>query len=89
MEFMIKVSEAGCECYVQEMPDEDKPDYDEKRKKGERRLRFRRPPRAGAIIPDRHLQIHRRKDRKYFLNIKNHKQEIPLAFQSYPPKEDD
>ena len=49
MEFMIKVSEAGCECYVQEMPDEDEPDYEEKRKSGERRVRFRRGPRPGGL----------------------------------------
>jgi len=34
MTFMIKVSEAGCECSVQEMPDENEPEYDEKRKSG-------------------------------------------------------
>jgi len=84
MEFMIKVSEAGCECYVQEMPDEDEPDYDEKRKAGERRLRFRRPPRAGAIVPDRRLKIRRKKDLRYFMDLKRHNQEIPMAFAPYP-----
>ena len=51
MEFMIRVSEAGCECYVQEMPDEDEPDYEEKRKAGERRLRWRRGPRPWGYHP--------------------------------------
>ncbi len=83
MEFMIKVSEAGGECYVQEIPDEDEPDYEEKRKLDERRLRFRRGPRAGAIVPDRRLQIRRKKDRKNFIEMKKHNHEIPLAFQSY------
>lgn len=89
MEFMIKVSEAGCECSVQKMPDENEPDYDEKRKAGERRLRYRRPPRAGAIVPDRRLQIRRQKDKKHFMVLKKHVQKIPLAFQSYPTIEED
>ena len=83
VKFMIKVSEAGCECSVQEMPDENTPEYDEKRTGKERRLRFRRPPRAGAIIPDRRLHIRRKEDLKYFLRLKNLIQQIPLAFQSY------
>ena len=85
MDFMIKVAEAGCECYVQEVPDADEPDFDEKRKQGERRLRFRRGPRPGAIVPDRRLRIRRRKDRRYFVDIRNHSHKMPLAFQSYPP----
>jgi hypothetical protein len=89
MEFMIKVSEAGCECYVQEMPDENEPDYDEKRKTGERRMRYRRPPRAGAIVPDRRLQIRRKKDRKYFKDLRRYRQKIPLAYQSYPDVRED
>lgn len=84
MEFMIKVSEAGCECYVQEVPDEDEPDFEEKRKLGERRLRYRRGPRPGAIVPDRRLKIRRRKDRRYFVDIKSHGHEMSLAFRAYP-----
>jgi len=83
MKFMIKVSEAGCECYIQEVPDENEPDYDEKRTLGERRLRFRRGPRAGATIGDRRMEIRRTKDRKYFLDLKKHNTQQPLAFQSY------
>ncbi len=84
MDFMIKVSEAGCECYVQEMPDENEPDYDEKRKAGERRVRYRPGPRPGAIVPDRRLKIRRKKDRRYYLDIRNHGHDMPLAFQTYP-----
>ena len=83
LDFMIKLSEIGCECYVQEVPDEDEPDFDEKRKEGERRMRFRRPPRAGAIVPDRRLRIQRKKDKKYFTDLKSHNYEIPLAFKTY------
>ncbi len=90
MEFMIKVAEAGCESSVQEMPDENEPEYDEKRNSRERRLRLRRPPRAGAIVPDRRLHIRRKTDRKYFVRLKKLTQEIPLPFESYQNvKEDD
>ncbi len=47
MQLAFKISESGCECYVQEITDEDDLEYDEKRSRGERRLRFRRPPRPG------------------------------------------
>lgn len=84
MQFMIRVLETGWECYVQEVPDEDEPDYDEKRKGGERRVRFRRGPRPGAIVPDRRLMIRRKRDRRQFQELKRLGKEIPLAFQSYP-----
>ena len=83
MKFMIRVAEAGCECYIQEVPDDDDLDYDEKRIIGERRTRFRRGPRAGAIVGDRRLEIRRTKDRKYFLDLNKHNHQKPLAFQSY------
>ena len=85
MNFMFRVAETGCECYIQEIPDENEPDYDEKRSRGERRLRFRRGPRAGAIVADRRLKIRRLKDKKYFRDLVEHKHKKPLAFQSYPP----
>ena len=83
MEVMIKVAEAGCESSVQEMPDENEPEHDEKRGSRERRLRLRRPPRAGAIVPDRRLKIRRKNDRKYFVRLKKLILNIPLPFQSY------
>lgn len=83
MDFMIKVSETGCECYVQEVPDEDEPDYEEKRATGERRTRFRRSPRTGARVLDRRLQIRRKSDQKFFADLIRHIKEIPVAFRSY------
>ena len=83
MKFMIRVAEAGCECYIQEVPDDDELDYEEKRRQDERRLRFRRGPRAGAIVGDRRLKIRRTKDRKYFLDLNKQNHQKPLAFQSY------
>ncbi|MCB1694317.1 MAG: hypothetical protein KDI19_16205, partial [Pseudomonadales bacterium] len=68
MDFMIKVSETGCECFVEEIVEEEEGvDYDEKRRGIERRLRYRRGPRPGAIVPDRRLRIRRKKDRRHFL----------------------
>jgi hypothetical protein len=84
MNFMIRVLETGWECYVQEVPDANEPDYEEKRSSGERRIRFRRGPRPGAIIPDRRLVIRRRRDKRQFAELKRLGKEIPLAFQSYP-----
>jgi len=83
MALAMKISEAGCECYVQVITDEDDVDYDEKRVQGERRLRFRRGPRPGAIVPDRRLEIRRKKDRTYFLDIRKNSYEMPISFQSY------
>ena len=86
MKLMIRVAEAGCECYIQEVPDDAELNYEEKRKSGERRLRFRRGPRAGAIVSDRRTKIRRTKDRKYFLNLNKQNHPIPLAFQAYSPR---
>jgi len=83
MNFMIKVSDAGCECYVQEVPDKDVPDYDEKRKSGERRRKFRRPPRAGARVPDRRMAIRRKIDKTHFADLIRHNKKIPVAFRFY------
>lgn len=83
MQLAFKITEAGCECYVQEITDEDNLDFEEKRRKPERRLRFRRGPRPGAIVPDRRLDIRRKKDRSYFLDLKKNKYQIPVSLQSY------
>lgn len=83
MALAMKISEAGCECYVQVITDEDGIDYDEKREQAERRLRFRRGPRPGAIVPDRRLEIRRKKNRTYFLDLRKNSDEMPISFQSY------
>ncbi|MFT7686499.1 MAG: hypothetical protein ACI9FB_001844 [Candidatus Azotimanducaceae bacterium] len=64
MNFAIKISEAGCECAIEDMPDENDPTNDPnfvEQRKGDRRVRTRRPPRPGAIVPDRRLMAGRRK----------------------------
>ena len=66
MSFAIKITEAGCECSIEPMPDADDPtldpDFVDRRTGGERRGRFRRGPRAGAIVPDRRLTARRKTD---------------------------
>ena len=64
MDYAIKLVEAGCECFVELMPDPDDPTLQPgfvERRKTVRRRRFRRPPRAGAIVPDRRELPSRRK----------------------------
>ena len=58
MDFAVKLAEIGCETYIESMPTEHQ-DFEEKRKTI-RRIRFRRGPRPGAIVPDRRLLISRR-----------------------------
>ena len=44
MEYAIKLAEIGCECYFERVVE---------RRKSIRRLRYRRDPRPGAVVPDR------------------------------------
>ena len=83
MIFMIKVSEAGCECYLQEITEEDELDYDEKRVGEERRIKFRRSPRAGARTLDRRTQIRRKIDKAEFEDLIQNSKRVPVAFKSY------
>ena len=58
MEYAIKLAEIGCECYFERVVDavgdnhSHDPDFVERRK-SIRRLRYRRDPRPGAVVPDR------------------------------------
>lgn len=58
MDFAVKLAEIGCETYIEMMPT-DGETYEERRKTI-RRIRFRRGPRPGAIVPDRRLLSSRR-----------------------------
>lgn len=57
MDLAIKIADAGCECCIEPMPNENdisqRAGFVEQRRIGNRRVKFRRPPRPGAIIPDR------------------------------------
>ena len=59
MDFAVKLAEIGCETYIEFVPSGDETNFQEKRKTI-RRIRFRRGPRPGAIIPDRRLTTSRR-----------------------------
>ena len=58
MEYAIKLAEIGCECYFERVVDavvddhSNDPDFVERRK-SICRLRYRRDPRPGAVVPDR------------------------------------
>lgn len=58
MEFAVKLAEIGCETYIEMVPNADS--QIEEKRKTIRRIRFRRGPRPGAIVPDRRLLISRR-----------------------------
>ncbi len=57
MNFAVKLAEIGCETYIESV---DSLPFEERRKTI-RRIRFRRGPRPGAIVPDRRLTPSRRK----------------------------
>lgn len=64
IQFMVRLTEIGCEPWLEELPDENDPTLDPdfvERRKAVRRLRFRRGPRPGAIVPDRRKLPSRRK----------------------------
>lgn len=87
MKFAIKIAEAGCECYIESVAprDPDVPDTGERRK-SERRLRWRRGPRPGAIVPDRRLDIRRKNDREFMLDAQARSSDLPVAFWAYKGK---
>lgn len=68
MTFAMKIAETGCECYIESVPAQvdisRQPGFVERRSGEERRVRFRRGPRPGAIIPDRRQNNGRRKEDK-------------------------
>ena len=65
MDYAFKIADAGCECAIEPMPDDNdlslQPGFVERRRIGNRRVKFRRGPRAGAIVPDRRSNNGRRK----------------------------
>jgi hypothetical protein len=62
MDFAVKLAEIGCETYIELVPSDEAqrdPNFVERRKTI-RRIRFRRGPRPGAIVPDRRVLASRR-----------------------------
>lgn len=67
MKYAINLAEIGCESYIEEVPHPDDISRELgfiERRVGERRIRFRRGPRPGAIVPDRRVLVGRRKSDK-------------------------
>lgn len=64
IKYAIRIADA--ECYIESIPDEHdpagRPGFVERRRGGDRRIRFRRPPRPGAIVADRRVNPGRRKE---------------------------
>lgn len=85
MAYMVRIAEIGCECYMEEITEALPDGITERRGKQERRQRFRRKPRAGAIQPDRRLKIRRAVDRRHFRQLHDKGLDLPLALQPYPP----
>ncbi|MFT6115671.1 MAG: hypothetical protein ACJARY_001270 [Candidatus Azotimanducaceae bacterium] len=83
MTYLIRMAEAGAESYVQEVLDENIPEYVEKRTDFERRQRYRREPRASSIVPDRRLVIRRASDIKQLQEIIRQGTAVPLSYASY------
>lgn len=84
MDYMIRVAETGCECYIEEIVEGPPAGIEERRVRGDRRHRFRRGPRPGAIVPDRRLKIRRAEDRRQFRNKRDKGLDLPIGFKPYP-----
>lgn len=87
MHFAIRIAETGCECSIEAIApfDPDVPASGDRRQ-GERRLRWRRGPRPGAIVPDRRLSIRRKADRDMMERGEKQGQELPVSLWAYRGK---
>ncbi len=87
MKFAIRIAEAGCECSIEALvpPDPNIPATGERRR-SERRLRWRRGPRPGAIVPDRRLTIRRQIDRDLMERQQTRGGDIPVSLWAYRGK---
>lgn len=85
--FAIKVAEAGCECQIVSMAGTpaNVPITGERRM-GERRVRWRRGPRPGAIVSDRRVMIRRAADREFLEQLAERGGNIPPALLAYKDK---
>lgn len=84
MQFAMRIAEAGCECVIERVLGEGSENLEENRKPDERRMRFRRNPRPGAIVPDRRRNIRRLDDAEDFEELILNQADIPIGFGSYP-----
>jgi hypothetical protein len=82
MRFAMKVAEAGCECVIESMPGGGP--LEQRKETADRRTRYRRNPRASAMIPDRRREIRRQADVEYFEDLILKSAIIPVSLRSYP-----
>jgi hypothetical protein len=75
--------QAGCGAFMQEMTVAGATAYDEKRSSTERRQRYRRDPRPGAIMPDRRIQARRSVEIQQLMKILRDGKKLPLHLRSY------
>jgi len=87
MNFAIKIAEVGCECQIVPIQDAELPPSGERRKE-ERRCRWRRGPRPGAIVSDRRVTIRRAADREFIEEQIARGGNIPPAFAAYKHTQD-
>ncbi|MCB1646227.1 MAG: hypothetical protein KDI36_12275 [Pseudomonadales bacterium] len=81
--YLIKLLEIGCECYMEAMDSELPPGMQDRRRSSERRMRLRRGPRPGAIVPDRRIQLRRKSDRRQYLELSKNPEKLPPALKVY------
>jgi hypothetical protein len=65
MKFAIRLAETGCESVIEKISEfeyRNKTGQIQERRAAQRRIRFRRAPRKGALIPDRRLLASRRQE---------------------------
>lgn len=65
MKFAMKIADVGCECYIEPVPhagDTSQQQGFVEQRGAVRRLWQRRPPRSGALIPDRRILVGRRRE---------------------------
>ncbi len=84
-EFSEKIAQAGGKSFVDRMPDgEDSPgNTGDARRSGERRIRYRRDSRPGAMVEDRRILIRRVDDADEFEELILNQDIIPIGFKSY------
>ena len=96
-EFSEKIAQAGGKSVIGRMPEDDLENDDlenddlentgDARRNGERRIRYRRDARPGAMVDDRRMQIRRIDDADNFEELILNQDIIPIGFSSYKPGE--
>lgn len=84
MQLVLKIAKANCDRVNGPMLEDPTGSQLEHRKNGERRVRYRRDARPGAIIAERRQKIRRKEDLEYFESLIFRKADVPIGFSAYP-----